>query len=240
MEFNIIEGRLYIDNVIFELNGVVFENELGKGRNAKAFLVRNKKVLDRKEVVKIWIPREDRDTQKQFVNEIRKNALLTHNNIASIYDAEIQGDVCFCRMEYIPGITLRDFLKSNPDFVIRYTILERILSIMKYVYENGKYHGDLHSGNIVLNCNEIAGKNDASFLKIIDFGTSILRHNINDSHKRDSKLLYNLCYELLPELQNIPFINFDPEEHDSAETRDVMVFALRIVFNLVMYNDPKK
>ena len=126
--------------------------------------------MDRKEVVKVWRPRKrtSKVDKRRFLAEVQKNAQFSHENIVNVYEADILDDeIYYCRMEYVRGDTLKEYLKKEIDFSLRYIIINKILEVMEGVYRRGLYHGDLHSKNIIINIksNEI--------LKIIDFGTSI-------------------------------------------------------------------
>lgn len=65
----------------------------------------------------------------------------------------------------------------------------------------GCFHGDLHKKNIIIT-KDIVGNDQPIF---IDFGTSHFSGK-EESEKRDAKMLYKLCFEVLPEFQKFAFI----------------------------------
>lgn len=168
MDIGVKDGKLVIGTIEFSLPGYRIVDELGTGANAKIFLVYNKS-LDRNEALKIWLPRKKKNhvNEKQFYSELRKNSLFTGNNsIATIYTGGCQMGIYFCIMEYCSGLTLKDFLKSNPPWIYRWGLARQISDTMKSLYEKGIFHGDLHSNNIIININD-----NENWLKILDLGT---------------------------------------------------------------------
>lgn len=121
------------------------------------------------------------------MGEFRKNGIVSSiENIAAFYDAGEIEKILYAGEEYIHGKTLKEFLEGKIDLCTRSIILSRILDTMTKVYEIGEYHGDLHSGNVMI-------RDDLEPV-LIDFGTSILSGQ-EKSHKRDCRNLVNLCYE---------------------------------------------
>lgn len=182
-----IDGRpYYITNHSFvrEIrprgsNGVVFETY--------------DQFLERRDAVKIWIPVEedDRDRQKQALAEARKVAQLNHKNIVQIYSCNQFADgLIYAIMEFIDGATLKDYLKKqHPEFEECARIWSGIAEAIEYSHEHNVYHGDLHAGNIM-----VIGRN----VKVIDFGTSIFASKKTRSRDRETTLLLKLGQQLFP------------------------------------------
>lgn len=193
----IVENKLLINSVIFPLPNFCYVKEIGRGANSRVFLANNV-LLGRTEAIKIWVPRSGQKTvdEQRFREEVKKNANVQFQNIARFYDAGIFNGIHYARLEYIHGITLKDFLNVNPDYVVRYHLLKKIIEALILVYESGYYHGDLHLKNVIMRHNEPW---------IIDFGTSVFSGE-TESHDRDCKLLIKLCFDVLPELRKIIFL----------------------------------
>lgn len=199
MDIEIHDEQLVIDGTAFPLNNMKILREVGSGANATCFDVINQ-MLDRREVIKIWVPREG-DTEvsrEKFLNEVRKNSRFEHQRIARIYEADIKNGVYFCRMQFVEGVTLKEYLKIYRDLIFRYNIMDSILATMRQVYENGYYHGDLHGGNVIITP-ELEPV-------IIDFGTSAFS-GVAKSHKRDAEMLYQLCRKTLPEIREYNYLD---------------------------------
>lgn len=198
--FEIRDEVLFVDDMKLCIPNLYFIEEIGEGANAKVFLADNK-CLHRQEAVKIWIPKKNQKVvdKNRFLGEVRKNANMHILNVATFYDAFIENGFYCARIEYIPGKTLKVLLKESPGFVVRYAILETILETMKLVYEAGFYHGDLHAKNVIINEDKP---------HIIDFGTSLFSGK-TASKERDCRMLVELCFEVLPELQKLEFLDSD-------------------------------
>lgn len=67
-------------------------------------------------------------------------------------------------MEYIDGLTLDEFVATNPTLDERKAVLNDILDGMDYLHHRGIIHNDLKPDNIIVNGNKAA--------RIIDFGFS--------------------------------------------------------------------
>lgn len=67
-------------------------------------------------------------------------------------------------MEYIDGLTLDEFVASNPTMEERKSVLNDILDGIDYLHHRGIIHNDLKPDNIIVNSNKAA--------RIIDFGFS--------------------------------------------------------------------
>lgn len=202
MKYRIKKGKLFINNIALNIYNLKFEREIGKGANAHVFLAKNI-LLDRYEAVKVWFPRKGYSAvdPERFKKEAQKNASFDNlTNIAKFYDAGCIHGLYFARMQYIDGISLSDFLLGVPEFLYRYIILKKILNTVQAVYDMGLYHGDLHSGNILIADNEPY---------IIDFGTSIFSGKI-DSQERDCEYLIKTSLNVVPEIKDFDF--FDEEE----------------------------
>lgn len=224
MKYQIKGKELFLEDKKLPFAHLAFIKEIGKGGNAIVFLAENK-LLGRKEAVKIWIKKkwQIKVDEERFREEVKKNAGLNFPHIAKFYDARIENDFYYARIEYISGNTLKEYLLDMPEFAYRYGILETIINTMDLVYDLGIYHGDLHTENIIVN-------NHIPF--IIDFGTSIFSGK-EFSQKRDCKMLIQLCYEVLPELNKFNFIDTDTLIKEGSKIAlDLMQYCLRMIWDI--------
>lgn len=91
---------------------------------------------------------------------------LQHSNIVRYYDFDEVSPYGKCIiMEYVEGVSLDEFLKTNPDQQCREQIVEELLSALEYVHASGVVHRDLKPQNLLVTRN-------GNHLKIIDFGLS--------------------------------------------------------------------
>jgi len=181
------DGIVYIDKIPFYIENIHLSTIIGYGANAVIIKGRDKE-LDIDIVVKVWLinPKDSRNKIIQGREESRKIAKLNHERIAKVYRSGIFENLWYYLViEYINGITLREALKKNPDFSLRYDYWFEIVEGIKEAHKKDIYHGDLHSNNIMITQNNI---------KILDFGTSIF--NYRYSLNRESKLIELLVQEI--------------------------------------------
>ena len=93
---------------------------------------------------------------------------LSHPNIAETYSLEEVADCGRCIvMEYVDGITLAEWLATNPSHSARQRAMLQLLDALAYIHSLQLVHHDLKSSNILITRN---GQN----VKLIDFGLSEL------------------------------------------------------------------
>ena len=93
---------------------------------------------------------------------------LSHPNIAETYSLEEVADCGRCIvMEYVDGITLAEWLATNPSHSARQRAMLQLLDALEYIHSLQLVHHDLKSSNILITRN---GQN----VKLIDFGLSEL------------------------------------------------------------------
>ncbi len=56
---------------------------------------------------------DDKDVISNFIKEAQSSASLVHNNIVSVYDVGEENDLNYMVMEYVDGITLKEYIKSK-------------------------------------------------------------------------------------------------------------------------------
>lgn len=186
-KIKIENGGVTIDGLFLSIANIELRRTLPPGANGIVFEAHDL-LLDRRVAVKIWLPSEHdkRDRKKQALAEASKLAQLEHKNIARIYMlGELEGMYIYSIMEYLDGITLRDFLKLDESHrEQRFRIWDEIADALRYVHDKQIYHGDLHDRNIIM---------VGSTPKIIDFGTSIFAQDKIDALNRESRLLCELA-----------------------------------------------
>lgn len=100
----------------------------------------------------------------RFRNESKAIALLSHPNIVKIYDVGFSDNLKYIIMEYIDGITLKDYIENekalNWKDAIHFII--QILRALQHAHEKGIVHRDIKPQNIMI-------LNDGT-VKVMDFG----------------------------------------------------------------------
>jgi len=148
--------------------------KLGHGSLGYVYLGRDP-YIERKVAVKVYrppqvnSPDEFERYRKRFFMEAQSAGGLFHNNIVTVYDADIHHDLCYIAMEYIDGPMLKKF--CSPDNLLP---LERVLKIifrvckgLEYAHDNGVIHRDIKPSNILLN--------SSGHVKITDFSIAYIK-----------------------------------------------------------------
>lgn len=163
-----------------------------KGIGGMAVVLKAKdKLKNRTVAIKMLNEKNSNDTAavRRFVNESRAIALLSNDHIVDIYDVAFTGKSKYIVMEYIDGITLREYMKRNAplsiDTALDFTM--QILSALQHAHEKGVVHRDIKPQNIMVQAN---GK-----LKVTDFGIAEIR----DSKPQDSGVAMGTVYYISPE-----------------------------------------
>ncbi len=123
-------------------------------------------LLNRYVAVKVLRPEflNDDEVVKRFRVEAQSAASLSHPNIVPIYDVGNEDDVHYIVMEYIDGITLKEYIRSKGtiDWEEAVKIAIQVCSAMEHAHRNKIVHRDIKPQNILL-------ANDG-MVKVVDFG----------------------------------------------------------------------
>ncbi len=151
------------------LEGVYeIEELIGEGGMANVYKARDlRNELER--TVSVKVLREeyinDKDLVNRFKNESKAISLLNHENIVKVYDVSVGEKLQYIVMEYIDGMTLRDYLnKREGKLSWKETVhfISQILYALQHAHQNGVVHRDIKPQNIMLLPN--------GDLKMMDFG----------------------------------------------------------------------
>ena len=105
------------------------------------------------------------DLVRRFKNESKAISLLNHPNIVKVYDVSVNDDLQYIVMEYVDGMTLREYLNERGGkLTSRETVhfISRILKALEHAHANGVVHRDIKPQNIMLL--------DNGQLRMMDFG----------------------------------------------------------------------
>lgn len=110
----------------------------------------------------------DAQSVKRFVNESKAVAMLSHPNIVNIYDVSVKDNVKYIVMEYVEGITLKNYMTRKEILSFReiMSYTEQILHALEHAHQKGIVHRDIKPQNIMLLKNGI--------IKVMDFGIAKL------------------------------------------------------------------
>ncbi len=109
---------------------------------------------------------------RRFKNESKAIAILSHPNIVKVYDVSFGDRLQYIVMEYIDGITLKEYIDQQKDIrwkeAVHFTV--QILRALQHAHDKGIVHRDIKPQNIML-------LPDGT-IKVTDFG--IARFSRND------------------------------------------------------------
>ena len=105
------------------------------------------------------------DFLRRFRNESKAIAVLSHPNIVKVYDVSFGDRIQYIVMEYVDGITLKQYLDQQKETVpwkeaLHFTV--QILRALQHAHEKGIVHRDIKPQNIML-------LQDGT-IKVMDFG----------------------------------------------------------------------
>lgn len=123
-------------------------------------------LLNRFVAVKILRPEYTNDEEfvKRFLIEAQSVASLSHPNIVSIYDVGHEENVHYIVMEFVNGVTLKDYISQKGTLPWReaVNIAIQICSAIEHAHRHHIVHRDIKPHNIMLTRDGIA--------KVTDFG----------------------------------------------------------------------
>lgn len=110
----------------------------------------------------------DEQSVKRFSNESRAVSMLSHPNIVNVYDVSVRENIKYIVMEYVEGITLKNYMQHREVLNIREIIsyTTQILRALDHAHKKGIVHRDIKPQNIMLLKNGI--------IKVMDFGIAKL------------------------------------------------------------------
>ncbi len=126
------------------------------------------------------------DFIRRFKNESKAIAVLSHPNIVKVYDVSFGDLIQYIVMEYIDGITLKEFIEKQGSLrwqdAIYFTI--QILKGLQHAHDKGIVHRDVKPQNIMV-------LSDGS-IKVADFG--IARFSRNEQRTITDKAIGSVHY----------------------------------------------
>ncbi|MEG1448016.1 MAG: protein kinase, partial [Oscillospiraceae bacterium] len=150
---------------------------------------------------------------RRFKNESKAIAMLSHPNIVKVYDVSFFERTKYIVMEYIDGISLKDYIDQQGVIkwkeAIFFTL--QLLNALNHAHSRGIVHRDIKPQNVML-------LSDGT-IKITDFG--IARFARNDSKTLTDKAIGSVHY-ISPEQAS----GMDTDERSDIYSLGVMLFEM--------------
>lgn len=107
---------------------------------------------------------ENEEFLRRFRNESKAIAVLSHPNIVKIYDVGFSDKIQYIVMEYIDGITLKEYIEEERVLTWKDTVhfLIQILRALQHAHDKGIVHRDIKPQNIMMFTD--------GTIKVMDFG----------------------------------------------------------------------
>ena len=123
---------------------------------------------------------------RRFKNESKAISLLSHPNIVRVFDVSVSDKVQYIAMEYIDGVTLKDYIKQRQVLTWRETLhfISQTLEALQHAHNKGIVHRDIKPQNIMVLA-------DGS-IKVMDFG--IARFSRGETHTATNKAIGSVHY----------------------------------------------
>lgn len=129
---------------------------------------------------------DNEELVRRFKNESKAIGLLSHPNIVKVFDVNFTDTVQYIVMEYIDGITLKDYIERRKPLswkdTVHFTV--QILRALQHAHDRGIVHRDIKPQNIMLLA-------DGS-IKVMDFG--IARFSRSETRTITDKTIGSVHY----------------------------------------------
>ena len=149
-------------------------DEVGRGSMGTVYQAYDP-FAEREVAIKVAHPqyvRQDEDGfrfRKLFFNEAHAAGVLNHPSILSLFDAGVDGDICYLVMEYVAGAqTLETHCKSDTLLTVREVvgIIFKCAKALDYAHRQGIIHRDIKPSNILFTHDRDIKVSDFSIARI--------------------------------------------------------------------------
>lgn len=142
--------------------------KIGGGGMADVYLARDI-ILERDVAVKQLRTEyaHDQEFIARFDREAQSATSLSHPNIVSIYDVGEEDDLLYMVMEYVEGMTLKEYIKEYGPLPVEEAIdiMKQIASAIQHAHANNIIHRDIKPQNILMD--------HYGNVKVTDFGIAV-------------------------------------------------------------------
>ncbi|WP_214776809.1 Stk1 family PASTA domain-containing Ser/Thr kinase [Exiguobacterium sp. s22] len=152
------------------------EQQIGSGGMANVYRAHDE-ILNRTVAIKVL--RSEFSHNEQFIRRFEREAhaatSLNHPNIVAIYDVGDEEDLYYIVMEYVDGVTLKQYLQEeyiSVDEALR--IVGQICDAIDHAHANRIIHRDIKPQNMMID--------QQGNVKVTDFGIAVAMSNATLTH----------------------------------------------------------
>jgi serine/threonine-protein kinase len=210
--------------MIEQLDHYKILERIGAGSLGEVYRARDTR-LGRTVAIKLPGPelQADRERCEALARDARAASVLSHPNIAALYEIANEGDQLFLVFEFVPGEPLKRIIAGRPLNTRRaVTLATQLADALADAHAVHMVHGGLTSDTIM-----VTPKGNA---KILDFGLSRWSSRpaaVNPDHRTDIRALGTVLVEMLTGRQPVPGVT-GLESSVPAELSDVIAKALEL------------
>ncbi|MBD5093198.1 MAG: Stk1 family PASTA domain-containing Ser/Thr kinase [Subdoligranulum sp.] len=131
--------------------------------------------------------RSNSELVRRFKNESKAISVLDHPNIVKVFDFSMTEKIQYIIMEYIDGITLKEYMEyRGQPLTYKETLhfITQVLAALQHAHERGIVHRDIKPQNMML-------LSDSS-IKVMDFG--IARFSRSENQTMTDKAIGSVHY----------------------------------------------
>jgi len=150
-----------------KIPGYTLHSVLGIGGFATVYLA-TQISLNRSVAIKVMNPNyaADEDLCERFVREGHDLAVVSeHVNIVTVYNVGSHENLYYIVMQYLPGPTLKELIKSDKPYQHPLHIITRVAEALSFAHEKGYVHRDIKPANILFNAQGEAVLSDFGIAK---------------------------------------------------------------------------
>ncbi len=139
---------------------------IGQGGMGEVYAAYDPK-LNRRVALKVLHPHHQQRDQQRLVGEAQALARLAHPNVVSVHDVGAHGEQLFVAMEYVQGVTLREWARAHPPgsperLLQALDVLLQAGEGLRAAHKVGLVHRDFKPSNVLVG--------DDGRVRVVDFG----------------------------------------------------------------------
>jgi serine/threonine protein kinase len=236
-DVSVNNGVAIIGGKPIDLRNIRIDKPIASGAHGSVF-EGTEITLDRKVAVKIWYKTGEK-VRDGAIGEARKLASITHPLFVTVYQLDIAETTPYSTMEFLPGPSLKswlkeqkigrirenglafDYLRMNQENIRQRCAFWFLYSAgLRHLYSMGLFHGDPHVGNVIVFKDSVGTLNqllnhhvlqvsNLLSIRMLDLGTSLLRNDPAKIPVRESIVIYETAERLFPDFNPRQVMNID-------------------------------